>query len=196
MVCGWYDGSVWGARARIALYAALVAALAASCRDEEPPAVQRSGLDGPYEVTAVVDGDTFRVATPAGEKKVRLLCIDTPEVRGARKSMLGDEATAALEKLLGKAEVWLRTGDEHDDTDRHGRLLRHVFLEDETHLNMELVRGGWSAYYTKYGPCPRYHQRFVDAEYEARTASRGIWAHPEFLEGGYLSNARGEEVVR
>jgi micrococcal nuclease len=175
---------------------AALALLAAACRTPEPEPVLRPGLDGPFEVTAVVDGDTIRVATASGTRKVRFLCIDTPEVRGSRKSKLGDEATAALEKLIGKAEVWLRQGDEHQDKDRHGRLLRHVFLEDETHLNMELVRGGWSAYYTKYGPCPRYHQRFVDAEYEARTASRGIWAHPEFLEGGYLMNARGEVAER
>jgi micrococcal nuclease len=148
-------------------------------------------MEGPFEVARVVDGDTIHVSMPAGRAKVRLVCIDTPETRGPRKSPLGREATAALEGLLGRRKVYLRRAQDHDDSDRHGRLLRHVFLSDDTHVNLEIVRGGWSAYYTKYGPCPFYHIRFLDAEEQARASSTGIWAHPDFLSAGYLDNARG-----
>jgi micrococcal nuclease len=139
----------------------------------------------------VVDGDTIHVAAPSGTRKVRFLCIDTPEVRGKRRSPLGKSATRALRDLLDGAPVYLAADEGHDDADRYGRLLRHVFLEDGTHLGLELVRAGWSAYYTKHGVCPGYHVRFLDAEDGARSAGAGIWAHPDFLDGGYLDNARG-----
>jgi micrococcal nuclease len=151
----------------------------------------RPGLDGPFEVTRVVDGDTIHLAHLQGKRKVRFLCIDTPELRGKKRSPLGKRATSALRQMLGDAPVYLGVDEGHDDEDRYGRMLRHVFLEDGTHLNLELVRQGWSAYYTKHGPCPGHHVRFLDAEEEARTAGLGIWGHPGFLEGGYLDNARG-----
>lgn len=175
---------------RLLVISAILCFLLPCCRDG-PPAPPKPGLDGPYEVTKVVDGDTIHVGLPAGARKVRLVCIDTPEVRGQKRSPLGSSATSALRTILDGADVYLAAAQEHDDADRYGRLLRHVFLADETHVNLELVRAGWSAYYTKHGACPGYHVRFLDAEEQARSAGAGIWAHPDFLDGGYLDNARG-----
>lgn len=169
----------------------LALVLAHACRGPDPSAASKEGIEGPFKVARVVDGDTIHVSHPLGGRKVRLVCIDTPEVSGHRKSPLGKEATAALRKLLKRKKVYLKPAEDHDDMDRHSRLLRHVFLEDDTHINLEVVRRGWSAYYTKYGPCPSYHVRFLDAEDQARASSAGIWAHPDFLDGGYLDNARG-----
>ncbi|MBW2261836.1 MAG: thermonuclease family protein [Deltaproteobacteria bacterium] len=181
-------------RFRSLVLLAVLSCLLHSCRDEPPAAARRPGLDGPYEVTRVVDGDTIHVSLPLGSRKVRFVCIDTPEVRGQKRSPLGKSATSALRDLLDGGEVYLAVAQAHDDADRYGRLLRHVFLEDGTHLNLELVRAGWSAYYTKYGACPGYHVRFLEAEEESRTSGVGIWAHPDFLDGGYLDNARGGEA--
>jgi len=161
-----------------------------SSRDRAGAGSSRTGAEGPYAVQRVVDGDTIRVRTPAGPQKVRFLCIDTPEVSGPREHALGHDATRALRDLLGSSDVTLEPDAGHDDTDRYGRLLRHVFLPDGTHLNVEMVRLGWSAYYTKYGPCDGA-VAFDEAETQAEAASRGIWAHPDFLSGGYLRNARG-----
>jgi micrococcal nuclease len=180
-------------RASLLWSALLAAALAPGCRDGEPRAERKEGLDGPYTVSRVVDGDTIHVSSAGGARKVRLVCVDTPETRGPRRTQLGWEAKGALEEILARSEVFLARAEGHDDADRYGRLLRHVFLEDDEHVNLALVRQGWSAYYTKYGPCPRYHARFAEAEFEARSARWGIWRHPDFLEGGYLENARGEE---
>jgi micrococcal nuclease len=178
--------------ARAAALAAV--ALACGCRGRASGMLERSDLDGPYLVESVVDGDTIRVSSDGVEQKVRLLCIDTPETRGDRKSPLGDRATATLDELIDGRDVYLRTDDVHEDVDRYGRLLRYVFLDDGTVLNIEMVRLGWSAYYTKYGPCARFHMRLLDAEHAARTSQRGIWAHPEFIDA-YLRNARGAEAV-
>jgi micrococcal nuclease len=175
--------------------AALAAALlAASCNEgtcaPPPPARRALARDGPFDVARIVDGDTIHVRTDTGVHRVRLLCIDTPEVRGRHRSPLGDEATRALVRLLGNGGVYLDDDPAHQQMDRHGRLLRHVFLEDSTHVNVEMVRRGHSAYYLKYGPCPRHDEAFRTAEAAARRADAGIWSHPRFLRR-YLPNARG-----
>lgn len=162
------------------------------CTCTPVPAAGPARADGPFTVERIVDGDTIHVTTDHGVQKVRFLCIDTPEVSGPHRSQLGDMATTELSRLIGESDVYLARDATHDDVDRHGRLLRHVFLTDETHLNVQMVKLGWSVYYTKYGPCHRYHQAFEDAEQEASRANAGIWSHPEFLRGGYLKNARGD----
>jgi endonuclease YncB( thermonuclease family) len=121
------DGIIGSMRCRIpSLAVAFTLSLLPACRGGSPARAPKPGLDGPYEVTKVVDGDTIHVSTSSGASKVRFV-----------------------------------------------------------------VRAGWSAYYTKYGVCPGYHVRFLEAEEDARTAGAGIWAHSDFLDGGYLQNARG-----
>ena len=70
----------------------------------------------------VIDGDTIKL----GPRKIRIICIDTPETHPARcpeEARLGDAATARLQELLnqGPFEMVGRVGDLHD---RHGRDLR------------------------------------------------------------------------
>ncbi len=173
---------------------AVLAILWAACNDctctSGPPIAGQAG-EGPYPVVHVVDGDTIHVRVRSAVRKIRFVCIDTPEVSGPRRTPLGDQATAALARLIGASDVYIQRDDTHEDMDRHGRLLRHVFLEQGTHLNVEMVAGGWSAYYTKYGHCHRYRAAFEKAQDEASRAGFGIWAHPSFLHGGYLDNSRG-----
>lgn len=57
--------------------------------------------------------------------------------------------------------------------DGFGRLLAYV-IAGGVNVNLELVRQGWSAYYTKYGK-GRLRAEFEAAEREARTARRGLW---------------------
>ena len=62
--------------------------------------------------------------------------------------------------------------------DGFGRLLAYV-VAGGVNVNLELVRLGWSPYYTKYGK-GRLRGEFEDAEREARAAQRGLW-----VEGGH-----------
>ena len=74
-------------------------------------------------VTRVIDGDTFVLAN---EQKVRLICVDTPE--------LGDtdsyESKEFLESLILDKEV--RLEKDVSETDKYGRLLRYVWVETDT----------------------------------------------------------------
>ena len=72
-------------------------------------------------VVNVIDGDTF---TLFSGDKVRLLCIDTPEV-GQDKY---EEAKNFLNDLILGKEVILKNGN--DDMDKYGRLLRYVYVSE------------------------------------------------------------------
>jgi len=121
----------------------------------------------------VVDGDTIVLSanTPdQQEERVRLLSIDTPE-RGDHGFA---EAGEALRELIGRNGVQLvYKTDGKLERDRYGRLLAYVFA-DGVNVNIEMVRLGWSPYYTEYGRS-RFDLEFREAEAEARSSQRGLW---------------------
>lgn len=136
-----------------------------------------------WTVTKVVDGDTIDVAVAGEEVRIRLLGINTPESVDPRKPVqcFGKEASAfAKELLLGKI-VRLEADPTQDDRDRYSRLLRHVFLEDGTHVNLKLVAEGYAHEYT-YERAGRYQEILRDAERAARVAGKGLW-NPETCAG-------------
>lgn len=151
-----------------------------------------SSTSGPFVVMEIVDGDTVWVKTKEGKKKIRLLGIDTPEITGERSHIFGLKAKAFTSKILVNKKVYLQKDPNHDDTDKYGRLLRYILTENQLNINVEIVRSGWSAYYTKYGKSALHHLEFMRAEEEARERMAGIWKDPVFLSGGYLENARGK----
>lgn len=72
----------------------------------------------------VVDGDTFHIRG----RKIRLLDIDTPEIRDARcaeERRLGEDAAAMLLAELNRGGVVMVT-DIREDRDRFGRELKQV----------------------------------------------------------------------
>lgn len=123
-----------------------------------------------YPVLGVTDGDTLRVEYQGHEERIRLLRINTPE-RGAPGSK---QATDCLKRWVQGKTVALEF--EHpgqEERDIYKRLLAYVFV-DETNVNLDLVRQGWSRFYDRHGE-GRYGDLFRQAEEEARAAKRGIW---------------------
>ena len=121
-----------------------------------------------------MDGDTIRVRYGRKDEAVRLLRIDTPE-RGRQGYR---EATEAMRKLVVGKEVVLEFETPGvEERDRYGRLLAYVFLGD-LNVNVEMVRLGWTPFWTKYGE-GRYTLAFEKAEREARTGERGVWTQTE-----------------
>ena len=147
------------------------------------------GRVGPCEVLRVVDGDTLHVrvaGSPTPDEKIRLLRINTPE----RDQPGYERATAALMALVAGRSVeleWERP--EAAERDEYGRLLAYVWV-DGTLVNLELVRQGFTRFFTKYGP-GRYAERFRAAEEEARAAKRGLWTADGWNAGARASPPRG-----
>ena len=122
-------------------------------------------------VTQVVDGDTIIIE---GDYRVRYIGIDTPEIHPEVEAF-GMEAWQANRRLVEGKEVRLE-GDV-SETDKYGRLLRYVYVDD-IFVNAELVRQGL-AKANAYPPDIKYQNYLEELETEARQAGRGIWAELE-----------------
>lgn len=134
------------------------------------------------KVVRVVDGDTIVVHMNGEDKKVRLIGIDTPESVGKylkNPELYGKaSSTFAQEQLEGK-RVFLEK--DVSDTDRYGRLLRYVWLEqpnDETidtqMFNVILLLKGYASILS-ISPDVKYSDYFLLCEEVAREKHIGIW---------------------
>jgi micrococcal nuclease len=134
---------------------------------------QQPGL---YPVTHISDGDTIQVRTPSSkEETVRLLGVDTPEVKDPRKPVqcFGQAASNYTKQHLAGASVRLEPDPTNTDRDKYGRWLRYVYLPDGTLFNAQLIRQGYAFAYVVF---PFTHlDEFRQLEAEARTANRGLW---------------------
>ena len=121
-------------------------------------------------VGVVIDGDTVGLY---GGERVRLLQIDTPELRGGE--CYSRAAKRALEGLTPRGTVVrLDTDSRLDKVDRYGRLLRYIF-KGPVNVNLELVRWGVAAPYFYDGDRGRYADALMAAAKAAKAARRGLW---------------------
>ncbi|ERM81507.1 hypothetical protein P872_10335 [Rhodonellum psychrophilum GCM71 = DSM 17998] len=132
-----------------------------------------------FQVEKVVDGDTFWVINKKGEReKIRLIGVDTPEVRRSKNKEIGHygkEASDFVKNLLDGQRVRL----EYDVAkyDRYKRTLAYVYLEDGTFLNAHLVKEGYAAVMT-IPPNVKHADLFVDLQRMARKKKKGLWNIP------------------
>ena len=116
----------------------------------------------------MIDGDTIIIE---GGYRVRYIGIDTPEIHPDLEAF-GIEAWQANRQLVeGKK---LRLERDVSETDKYGRLLRYVWVDDIL-VNAELVRAGL-ARAKAYPPDTKYQYHLEQMEAEARKAGRGMWA--------------------
>jgi len=83
-------------------------------------------------------------------------------------------AKAALERLVLDRSVELRFGGAK--MDRHGRHLAHLFTNDGTWVQGEMLSRGWARVYT-FPDNQALAAEMYAAEDSARAARRGIWGH-------------------
>ena len=89
------------------------------------------------------DGDTC--TTESGEK-IRLACIDAPEIRGKNADPLKAKASKEfINNLLSNKKVKIK----RIDTDRFGRTVAEIFVEG-TNIQKLMVQNGFAKIYRKY----------------------------------------------
>jgi len=122
----------------------------------------------------VIDGDTVLLD---GDERVRLIGVDTPELHreGTPVQYFAREASAFTRGRVQGRRVRLEYDRERRD--KYGRTLAYVYLEDGTHLNLEIVRRGYGFAYTRH-PF-RHLDEFRAAERAARDEGAGLWAEPD-----------------
>jgi micrococcal nuclease len=89
------------------------------------------------QVIRIIDGDTIDVSSGGVTYSVRYIGINTPEM---------DESCGPLAKDANAALVsgqTVRLVKDVSETDRYGRLLRYVYVDD-LFVNGELVLHGWA----------------------------------------------------
>lgn len=125
---------------RMRFLSALFLTLLASCSDASVlPTVL---------IQRCYDGDTC--TTTAGEK-IRLACIDTPELRGKRADPLpAKSARDYLRAMIVGQEVRIR----RITTDRYGRTVAELFING-SNVQQRLVADGYAEIYWRYAKqCP------------------------------------------
>lgn len=134
-------------------------------------------LEGPHPVESVVDGDTIRIRRQGGVEALRLIGIDSPEVDSpyTEAECFGEAASERARELLEGKEVYIANGTQTDDRDRYNRLLRYVYLDENTHVNQLLIESGHAREYT-YDGVYAYRNAFRRAEARARHRGAGLWA--------------------
>ncbi len=133
-----------------------------------PPVFAEMDVPETAVVIQIIDGDTIDVSLNGETKRVRYIGIDTPE-SGERYFTEATEANRLL--LAGQTVTMVKDVSE---VDRYGRLLRYIYLPDNTFVNARLVQDGW-ARATSYSPDTAYATEFAQLEVEAKAAKRGIW---------------------
>lgn len=144
----------------IVAFLALLTALLASCG----PLRAAQEFDG--RCVGVRDGDTIDVLHDGRSVRVRVWGVDAPEQGQA----FGSTAKRfASDFAFGKVVTV-----EVKDVDRYGRRVARVKL-DGRDFGLELVRAGLAWWYEAHAPRAT---ELAEAQREARSARRGLWADP------------------
>ena len=159
-------------------------------------AIVLTGCSTSAEVVRVIDGDTIVVTDGSRTEKVRLLNIDTPELRGVdgNPECLALEAKAFTEQLLPVGSSVKLTGDE-EVRDRYGRILARVETHDGVNVSAALARHGLG-FAREYGDNIRDYKAVLDASRKAEVARVGLFApevacSPEALARAVEAQAAG-----
>lgn len=130
-----------------------------------------------YSVSRVVDGDTIDVSIDGKVKRLRLIGINTPEIIDPRKPVecFGVEASNKAKTLLTGKKISLETDDSQGELDKYNRLLRYVFLEDGTNINLLMIKEGYAYEYT-YDLPYKYQTEFKNAQKQAEANKAGLWS--------------------
>ena len=89
------------------------------------------------------DGDT---CTTKNGEKIRLACIDAPEITGKNNEHIkGEKSKEFLNNLVLNKKVFLK----RIDTDRYGRTVAELFIGD-INIQKLLVNNGYAKVFEKY----------------------------------------------
>lgn len=128
-------------------------------------------------IQKVYDGDTVQALCGKESSKVRLYCIDAPELA---QQPWGPRSRAALRERLPRRVRLIA-----HERDRYGRIVGELFHGSDN-INLALVRQGHAAVYPAYCSEPRFYR----AEEQARQQKLGIWKTPGLHQKPWRFRAR------
>lgn len=175
-----------------------VPANAAAVADDNSRRLHKAGQ---VVVTQVIDGDTLLLSDG---RTVRLLGVTAPKFASVNTERVGarplraEQAKAELETLVDGRTVVIATDRRVED--RYGRLLAHVFLEDQP-AETEIVNG-WVqgslvdaglVRVSSFADNRTMVQDLLAREARARVAGLGLWSDPAYR---VRSASQPEDIAR
>jgi len=124
-------------------------------------------------VVGVTDGDTIKVRVGGVTERVRLIGLDTPELKG--NECWAQKAASKMQSLVQSRSVQLVPDPSQGDRDRYGRLLRHVVTQDGRLAAEVLIEGGFAKEYT-YAAAYEHRSAYLAAEKRAKAKKLGVWS--------------------
>lgn len=127
---------------------------------------------------SVYDGDTVRVKCGDAIARVRLACLDAPEL----KQQGGIESRDFLRNLINKhgSDVAMIPLEQ----DRYGRTVSELILKPgsvpEVSIQEELLKSGNARIYEQYSNCPNI-QAFRLAQDIGKNNKAGVWGDPNSI---------------
>lgn len=133
------------------------------------------------KVEYVIDGDTFIAFVNGKKERIRMKCIDSPEIKqtftsfDGIKQEIGVEARKYLGRILSKSDVInLKCSDGRD---KYGRLTCDVFDGKGDSLNLQMVKDGYA--YAMPSQC--FSQAdgmiYLVYQYVAKFCQVGLWRY-------------------
>jgi len=136
---------------------------------------QASGFEG--FAVKFYDGDNITIVQSGIKTKVRLACIDAPEL----KQKSGQSSRKVLKSLVAGKRFRLNVLTK----DRFGRLIAEVFITDKHsdkysyNVNKALVEQGHAHF---YNPSSKGCEGYASAEQVAQAQHLGIWQDGDRIE--------------
>lgn len=139
---------------------------------------------GYYRVVRDVDGDTIIVSMNGQNETVRFIGVDTPETHKPNSPVqcYGPDAAAFTKSQVEGKTVRLQADPQDDNRDKYGRLLRYVYLEDNTLLNKTLIQKGYGFVYILFPFTIK--PEFIQAQFDAAKAKIGLWTACQTYQAG------------
>lgn len=127
-----------------------------------------------------VDGDTFHVTIDNKKQTIRMIAIDTPETVHPQKGEepYGKKASEYTCNKVKNAKIIEIEYDENSDkTDKYGRLIAWVFVDDIL-LQKDLIENGYAKVGYLYDDY-KYTHILEETQELASTNKIGIWSELE-----------------
>lgn len=129
------------------------------------------------------DGDTIQATVNGKQQKIRLLMIDTPEMRHKEHGIqpYAQDAMDYTVQLMESAKKIEAVYDVGPETDHYDRLLAYVFVDDVL-LQESLLEKGLAAVRFIHKPNNTFEQELRNIQQNAQDAKLNIWSHANYFQ--------------
>jgi endonuclease YncB( thermonuclease family) len=132
------------------------------------------GFAGQFKVTRVYDGDTFKATGHDIEVNVRLVGVDSPEIKKGKHKPgqpFGQKAKKLLTRMVLNKQVFIKGYG----LGPYNRILAVVYV-DRKNVNLELVKAGLAEVYQGKPPRGFDLSPYLTVEAQAKSQRRGMWS--------------------